>query len=137
MGQPLPVVQMGLPFAAATAEAARPPAGTRWARHRDGGQVLEVDDVNENRVRLAGGTVIPSHHWGAWEWLAVVPGEAIAPTVDQVDAPDPKAMALVIFAAWMAAGTRTPAQLAAKLEARGLTIEDWEAWQAARVQLDG
>lgn len=129
---PPAVSQLGIPFASAAAAAIRPPDDTRWAREVGTGIVLEVIDVNETRVQLAGGSVIPSHHWAEWEWLM----EAVAdPIVDQVGATSETDEAtelrlqLARVAAWVAAVKPTPAMLRDKLTARGLTGEAWEAYQ--------
>lgn len=136
---PLPVLQQRLPFARAAAEASRPPAGVRWGKNKATGKVLEVEDMNDDRVRFAGGfnaLVVPAHLWGDWEWLAEHPHEESRPQAGDVELPtepDPtRQTALAIIAAWMAIGTRTSDQLEAKLTARGLTRDEWEAYQGAR-----
>lgn len=147
--EPLPVRQLGLPFAEAAAAASRPPAGTRWARDTVTGKVIEVERVDDDSVKFADGSRLPARMWSdGWEWLAEHPDAGASESVDQVEpaaageeGEDPvRRTALALITTWMAIGTRTPAQLMAKLEARGLTLDDWEAYQAARelaVRLDG
>jgi hypothetical protein len=140
---PLPVLQQRLPFARAAAEACRLPEDTRWGRSKTTGELLEVDDMNDDRVRFVGGfnaLVVPAHRWGDWEWLAEHPrGEDSAPAREP--GPDPaRQTMLAMVAAWMAIDTRNQAQLEARLAARGLTLDEWEAYQAARAleaRLDG
>jgi hypothetical protein len=146
---PLSVVQQRLPFARAAAEASRPPEGTRWGRHKKTGEILEVDDMNDDRVRFAGGfnaLVVPAHCWGDWEWLSEQPraevgGKLVDDELTAEPTPDPaRQTALAMVAAWMAIGTRTSDQLETRLAARGLTRDEWEAYQASRAleaRLDG
>ncbi|MDB5098279.1 MAG: hypothetical protein JWM80_2700 [Cyanobacteria bacterium RYN_339] len=132
-GDPVPVLQQRLPFARVAAEAARPPEGTRWGQHKTTGEVLEVDDLNDDRVRFTGGfnaLVVPAHLWAEWDWLAERP--QAEPVSGTEPGPDPvRQTALAMVAAWMAIGTRTSDQLEARLAARGLTRDEWEAYQAA------
>lgn len=128
-GLPPEVVQRALPFAEAQAAATRPPAGTRWAREVATGALFTVLDVNDVRVQLAGGVAVPSHHWAGWEWLEAPP-EGWSSPEQAVEAPDAAhRAALARVAAWMKVRMRTREELAAKLDALGLTPEDWAAYE--------
>lgn len=130
-----PDQQRVLPDRSIEADAARPPEGTRWAREKDTHVVLEVLDMNETRVQLAGGVAIPAHRWGAWEWLADHPdlgaqAESDLDASAMVDDPSAaeKRGALARVAAWATIRVRTEPELEAKLAAAGLTVEEWGAY---------
>lgn len=53
---------------------ATPPAETRWAKPREGGEAVEVLEVNRDVVRTASG-VIPAHMWPSWTWLETIDAE--------------------------------------------------------------
>lgn len=141
------VAQHALPIATAAAAAARPPKGTCWARERGAAIALEVLDVNESRVQLAGGIAVPVHRWSGWEWFAEDPGapadaredaemedEGLMPADSEL-APEKRAD-LARVSAWAMIRKRTPAELAAKLEAEGLPLDEWEVYQAAQAWLE-
>jgi hypothetical protein len=131
-GLPPEAVQRALPFAEAAASAARPPDGTRWAREKATGALFTVTDVNDVRVQLAGGVAVPSHHWAGWEWLADSPeGFAAAPAPAGDPAEDARRAALARMAAWVAVRTRSDGEVAAKLAALGLSMEEWRAYREA------
>lgn len=47
---------------------AAPPAGTTWAKPREGGEAVEVVEVTPELVKTKTG-VIPQHMWPSWTWL--------------------------------------------------------------------
>jgi DNA-binding MarR family transcriptional regulator len=134
-GQPLPVAPGAL--AKAATEAVRPPDGTRWARHREDGQVLEVEDINDSRVRCAGGfnaPAIPALRWSEWEWFAECPNAVSQEPPCQLEGtnvPEHR-VGLARLGAWAAVRKRMPAEVDAKLQAAGVTADEWEAYQATR-----
>lgn len=130
--------QCALPIASIAVAAARPPEGTRWAREKETGVKLEVFDVNDTRAQLAGGVAVPAHRWDAWEWFIDRDGQVLgaeddggAVTVADDAAAVEKRGALAWVAAWATIRSRTSIDLEAKLEAAGLTFNEWVAYRAA------
>lgn len=126
---------------------ARPPDGTRWARELGTSSALEVLDVNASRAQLAGGIAVPAYRWSGWEWFAENPGtpaataeetemedEGLTPAASEL-APE-KRGDLARVLAWAMLRKPAPGGLAAKLEAEGLTLDEWEAYQAAQARLE-
>lgn len=148
---PPAVVQRAIPFGMAAAESNKPPVGTAWARDRKTGAVLEVLDVNEIRVQLAGGVAAPSCRWCDWEWLTenpdaqerAVDGEhetSAEASADAAERGDDRRRDLARVSAWWCIKQRSAAELTAKIEACGLTLDDWDAYQAIQAleaQLNG
>ena len=155
LGEPVPVLQPGVTFAAVTVVASRPPEGTRWARHREGGPVIAVDVVTDACARLGGGFnagVIPARHWGEWEWFTEHPAGVFSITDENrgVGSHDPgaevpregalegsgvsldllagKQRRLGLVAICAALPKTTPEKLAAMLERHGLTRAELDAY---------
>ena len=128
----------------AIAEAVAPPEGTCWARPA-GGDAVAILDLTNERVKLMDGSVIPRHHWARWEWLTERPDEAAgAGDIQEPDqglvredaaiAPETRAV-LARLTAWAAIRPRATAELAAKLQASGATLDEWEVYCAAQARL--
>jgi hypothetical protein len=153
--EPVPVLRPGLTSVAATVAAAGPPEGTRWARHREGGAVFEVDAVTDACARFGGGFnagVVPAHHWGEWEWFTEHPEGVFAVTdesrgIDSYESgaqepregasdesgvsPEPlagKQRRLGLVAICAALPKTTSEKLAAMLERHGLTRAELDAY---------
>lgn len=122
-----------------SAAAMQLPEGTRWARAKETGVELEVLDVNDVRVQLAGDVAVPVHRWSEWEWLVELPGQEpgaevlvseLAPVGEAIAAGKREVLARVV--AWASLKYRTPAELAVKLAAVGVTAEEFEAYRVAQ-----
>lgn len=140
---PPAIIQHALPFAAAAVEISKPPEGTRWARCRKTRHVFEVADIDDIRVQFTGGfnaPAIPAHRWGDWEWSAEHPGDRTEAAgelaedglLNDEDLDPAKRADLARVDAWAALKKPTPGQLADKLQASGLTMDEWEAFQAVQ-----
>lgn len=142
---PSAVVQHSTTITTATAICL--PEGTRWAREAGAALAIEVLDVNESRVQLAGGIAVPAHRWSGWEWFAENPGAPVDAgedagiededlrSADSELAPE-KRTDFARVSAWAMIRKRTPAELAAKLEAEGLALGEWEVYQTAQAWLE-
>jgi len=115
-------------------EVAAPPEGTRWARPCGANGSVAILDITEERVKLVDGSVVPRHHWGSWEWLPEQAGGSEEPG-EAVVAIEPETRAVLArVTAWAAVRPRAARELAAKLEAGGATLDEWEAYCATQAR---
>lgn len=125
-----------------------PPEGTNWVRWKGGSHVLAVVAIHEDRVEVCdpnkhgvATSVLPCSKWPEVEWFDTLPAGASDEREAEPDAndgyePDPIAPELLRklrgMAVWVACFKPGPAGLARQLASRGITVDEWEAFEAAR-----